>query len=201
MRKIALIFFIVPLLLGGCASLNQGEIDAVERGEKAIILTRCTALTPPTGIIIKNYAPVDCEYSTWKAISGRKKGVIDRLEPKMFESIVIRVVEPGQYDLWSFSALKHPIVYDAYNLSNIATFDVQGGEIIYIGDMEFNLRDSAIIAKAISIRNNQAAAQEALLKRYPRFFDKLRTRLIQLSPYTLKLKQATDSIDTNFVNY
>ncbi len=212
MKRLVLILLIFPLLFSGCSStVNQKQLDAVERGEMALIVSSCMASTPPVGLIIKDYDPEPCQ-TGWSITEGR--GIIGRsdiehptemMESSKFQQICIHAVLPGKYFLTYFTAYKSDSwagyinTYTADNIHNIATFDAQGGDVLYIGDMDFNLRSSAIITKAISVHNNTDVAKKALEKRYPKFSDKLRTQLIQLSPYVAEVKNSDNVINTEFV--
>ena len=180
--------------------MSQKELDSVERGEKALIVSGCVAHTPPTGIIFKNYDPVVC-LTSWIATEGRKEGVVIDFP---LESTSMVVVEPGPYSMNYFFASKSDGDYvNKYSsqFTDFATFYADGGDVIYIGDMNFNLRSSALIAKAISIHDNGAVAKKVLERRYSsKFSDKLRTRLIKLSPSAIQAKESNDSININFTN-
>lgn len=204
MTKLILLL-IFSILISGCTTLNKQQLDAVERGEKAMVVSRCIALTPPVGIMIKDYNPAVCTTS-WYVTEGQKESATAVLQSTNTQPIIINVVEPGIYNLEFFVATKldswngYYNTYKASNLNGLAKFEVKGGEIIYVGDLEFNLRNSAVIAKAISVLDNRAVAKTALARRYSsKFSDRIQTRLIQLSPEAIKFKNTDNAINTNFV--
>lgn len=112
--------------------MSKKDLDAVERGEKAMIVSRCTAYTPPVGLIIKDYDPVNC-WTGWHITSGRNEGLIQWLGllGDQFKQINIDVVQPGQYSLTSFIASK----YDSWNgyADNYQASDLNGTATFYAG--------------------------------------------------------------------
>lgn len=191
-------------LFSGSSGLSKKDLEAVELGDQAIVISKCTAITPPVGFVIKNHSPVACQ-TRWKHENESEFAVVELSSSKM-QPISVNVVTPGKYSLQYFIAHNDDLwntyastIHTADKLKDVATFSVQGGEVVYIGDIEFNLKKhggeelliynsesspikSEIVAKAISIHDNIEVVQKMLSKRYPILQRKLQKNLIQLPP-------------------
>lgn len=190
-------------IFGGSSGLSKKDLESVELGEKAIVLSRCTAFTPPVGLVIKNHSPVACQTGWRPENATESEPVTVELSSSKTQPISINVVTPGKYHLEYFIAHNDDFwntyastIHKADKLKGIATFSAGGGEVLYIGDIELDLKrhggkelliynsefsptKSEIVAKAISIHNNVEFAQAVLSKRYPKLLYKLRTHLMQ----------------------
>lgn len=219
-------------LFGGSRSIGKKEIAQVNNNAMAIVISKCTAVTPPVGLVIKNHSPVLCQ-TKWKSIESQEKNngtsalilssssnpertagflpdpnidlsiVGINFKSSKMEPYSIISITPGKYSLEYFIANNDDFwntyastIHTASNLSNVATFDVKPGEVLYIGDIELNLRDygakelliyntnhctnkNEIMNKALSIQDNFSSASLALSKRYPTLASKIEKRLIR----------------------
>jgi|GEM_PF-2958276 hypothetical protein len=188
----------ILFLLSGCVSISKERLEEVERGEKAMVISRCTAIVPIMG---GDDVTEGCIIRWVKYSNGRETKIF---VPKLNspKSLSIEFIEPGIYQLTSVSAIttdsNYIKTYSFKDISNVASFKVGGGEIIYIGDLSFNFSDSGEIDRAISIVDNTALVKK-LLSGKQQILEKMQVRLIQLSPAVIEAKTIDDhSIRTNF---
>ena len=155
----------IILLISGCTSIQSKNLIAVVENEKAVVFSPCHV--KPSFI--------SCD-ATWRNEQTQTE-VIFGIKNQA------QVLEPGTYSLIGFISDKKGDTKfcSITNLHNIASFSVKGGEVLYIGDLEFDIR-KGLIHNAIAIFNDKNDFQQYLLNHKPELLPKLQTRLIQLSP-------------------
>jgi len=166
------------IILTGCASTSslQKDMKDVEAGKKALVFGYC-------------FMKLEGEpcMTTWRD---------DKNETNFISNSGPRILEPGTYSLRGFwsDASEKGFKYSISNLRNIASFSVKGGEVLYIGHLEFDLNKKSSIHRAINVLDDKnSLAVHYLTKNQPELLPHLQTRLIQLSPETLAAQSSRNS--------
>lgn len=192
-NKITL-YLIAICALSGCASnkINQTGIDAVQRGEKAVVVLTCNAVVQARDLYNLSKRPHDFECNTvWNNLASTEE--ITQVGGGLYDKKVY-LINPGTYSLSSVVVPEAAgYMYSVHDLKNIAQFEVKGGEVLYLGEITFNINQSAIIARMVDIKDKYSSAGILMQKANPILAGNLQKRLIKLS----KLVEAVKS--TNLI--
>ncbi|HJD60262.1 MAG TPA: hypothetical protein LFW20_06445 [Rickettsia endosymbiont of Omalisus fontisbellaquei] len=189
---------ILVLALTGCAFKDQNRIDndkinEVRRGNKAIILIQTTPIVFSNKFLT---AAKRVELSWLNPINNSKPIVTKNyysvyIPPDIFlynyHNMEVYIVSPGKYSLSQVKYFKSDAIY--YTLRpgrETASFSVNAGEVLYIGNLTINVRDNIdniafySLKNAITIEDNYNIAVDFLNKNYPDLLTKLQKKLITL---------------------
>ncbi len=172
MRLYILMLYVAGLLLTGCVSSITRDLELKKKKKKGVVFGSC--YIKPDSIL--------CD-ATWRNEQSNEIVVFGIKNQA-------QILEPGTYYLTAFTSAMDSYlrVHSASNLHNIARFSVRGGEVLYIGDLEFNISKALSIHEAINIWNDKSHVTDYLSKYKPDLLPKLQTRLIQLSPEVIAKK-------------
>lgn len=183
----SILLFILVVIISGCGGKTFMDTDFEEKPlmdkTKALILMRTTGLTPD-GDKVRIV-------TTWKNLKNENYfstsshlsifGISDAHD-KWFSYMV----DPGTYTLTDINF--HDVrffrggrQFFAHNLKNMCTFNVEGGDVVYLGDVFFDTQNARLIAKAINVEDHFEEAHAYLAEVYPTLSNQLTKRLITLS--------------------
>lgn len=188
------IYLIAMMVLSGCASnkVSQKGLDSVERGEKAVVIMPCN-----TAIKAHDWHGLSKSINNFRCTTTWQRGATDqKLIQQLHQDVY--VVDPGIYNLRSFYAIGAGYEYSVHDLSYIAQFYVRGGEVVYLGDMLFDLTKSVLIAKMISIEDQYPRIRVMMAKENPVLLNKLDKRLMKLSEVVEIVKNTNGIVNPIF---
>ena len=176
------LYLIAICALSGCVAnkVSQKGIDAVQRGEKALVIIPCDS---PVSGLFNHMHNVSC------ATNWQRGETEEYLNQERHNSIY--VVNPGSYHLRSVQIITsvdqygNTSEYSAGNIHNIAQFVVSGGDVVYLGNIDLDLAKSKVVSEMVSINDQYDNARTMMAKENPMLLNKLEKRLITLSSKNL----------------
>ncbi|HJD63871.1 MAG TPA: hypothetical protein LFW13_02535 [Rickettsia endosymbiont of Sericostoma sp.] len=177
MKQSIFMLYILIMLLTGCASISTKQLISIAENKQAVVLGSC--------YLARSFTLCD---ATWRNEQNQTQ-VTFGIKSQ------VQVLEPGTYSLSGFISDKGwfpTVVRSIANLRNIASFSIKGGDVLYIGNLEFDISKSFSIHHAINVIDNKNSAEQYLSKYQPKLLPRLQTRLIQLSPEVLAIKKSVE---------
>lgn len=185
------------LLLSSCTSLghfvfnrmdteyNSSNKDEIAAQNKAIVITKCTIDNNLCMISWKHIeSGKTAETNMLPGNSDAFKSFRNRHNPEDFE---ILALEPGNYEFNSVQSNFH--YYNHNGKRALLSFNVQPGEVVYLGALNFDTRNSNAVYKSIDIKDEYDYVRTKLPTYFPEIAPKLQKRLYVIDPMILALKQ------------
>ncbi len=208
--KLLYLGILMCTILNGCVGKNHNNIprksiDEVTKGNKAMIIMQTTAIVPPGNILFNPYSKaIELDWCTvrdgaiisFDITSGKNILSTKNYRPLYLglevsdyitKGIELYVINPGLYMLSNMKYLKNTNIHMTRDFNpNLLKFKVDGGEVLYLGNLTIDMKNNRIASKhfprkALSIGDNFEKAKSYLNKRHPALAPKLQKRLIKLT--------------------
>lgn len=163
---------LLSLTLASCVTPKQ-NLENLQNGTVAAVISGCTLKYRTNNYILKDTDEVtSCSVGWGSNREVRFDGYTD-----------INFVRPGTYEFKSFMGSFNSSHYSYTRTdspSMFSNFSVQGGEVIYIGHLGVDARDSRRILRAFNYFDRHEMAVNLLNKKYPSLVDKLEKRQVEM---------------------
>lgn len=186
-----LIFLIlVCLLISACSSRVYLDTDFSnsryknEKDEKAVVFLK-TNVTFETKRFFSKSIKKDWVLTEWLHLNSNK--FFSNINTSFLDSFLgvpeyrVFFLEPGLYDLSDIYF--HTQDYEYRNkkpLRNIALFSVAAGDVVYLGDIMFEIPKSKKILDGLNIQDNYEVVSQYVKEKYPELYLKLKRKMIIL---------------------
>lgn len=162
-------FLFLSIALSSCTTPKE-NLENLEKGNVAAVISGCMIKFRERNLILKNSdATTLCEVGWGYKENNRFSGYTD-----------INFVRPGTYKFESFNGLN--LYYRrGESPSMFSNFSVKGGEVIYIGHLVADIRESNRILQAFKYFDMHQKAIDLLNKKYPSLVDKLEVRPVAIT--------------------
>ncbi|MEK6734414.1 MAG: hypothetical protein AABY27_04825 [Pseudomonadota bacterium] len=179
LQSLKYIFLMQFFFLVSCAYSVSGKtsVNELSNGSKAAIVSGCSIQFKTKLRTFVNDGGNYCEV-TWKGSSGNLV--------KFNKKLQVKFVEPGEYEFVAFSSALSDLKYRKYGHSK-AIFNpliLQGGDVVYIGDLNFDFRKSSNFLLLTSFQYNFDEAKAYLGDINLELKNKVRMEKISFNPAT-----------------
>ena len=179
-----IMYVIATIILSGCATMvskvSKRDIESVQHGDKALVIMPCDTFIHFSFLGLGRNIRTDMScYTSWQ------KGTSE----KYFKQALRKgtyIVDPGIYHLRSIDAIlgdNHSAMHIySHNIHNAAQFEVQGGEVLYVGNIMWDIHKSGtflpVFSTALSINDRYDEVRQLMKKENPDLLNRLEKRLI-----------------------
>lgn len=184
---------IACFLLPGCSFINKTLLNTMDtefnhsnreeiaESPKAIVIIGCSI---GVGKCTFEWEHIESGQKVDTDNSDLFKNIRKRNNPKNYE---ILALEPGHYSF--LFAKNYGFAYRKKSKEDLVSFNVQPGEVVYLGELNFNIKDSMRIYKAINVIDNYDFVKSDLNNYFPELTPKLQKRLLKINPTILGLRE------------
>lgn len=177
-----LLILSLTIALSSCVHIKTPEenIRDLDNRATALVISGCEFKYKTNNILLQDTEKVSFCTTYWESKNGN--------EVSFRGYSNINFITPGTYEFTGISGYISSQESQFYNKpkespSILTSFTVEGGDVIYIGDIEFNTINSKYVLQSIEpVYYKMDYISKYLAKRYPTLTSRLQKRHIKMKP-------------------